>query len=283
MTGRNIGFVSEGEQRLLHGGSVFIAGVGGMGGAAVQSLARAGVGHFAIADIDRFEISNLNRQVFATLDNIGANKVETTRSAIASINPDATVTTFGADWLERLDEILVDNKVVINGMDDIAAGIMLYRKAREHRATVIDAFISPLPSVVVVSPDAPRPEERLHFPSLGREVSSLSRADLDRCREAEVLYVMSSSSSVNHIDMNVAAELLAGTRARPSFAPMVIITGNLMAIEALQLLLGRASTVDHRGAFFNPWTFEVVRPRNVASQWLRMRIAKRVMRSMTPP
>ena len=62
MTTRNTGFVSADEQARLKGASVFIPGVGGMGGAAFMALVRAGVGRFTIADLDVFEVSNLNRQ-----------------------------------------------------------------------------------------------------------------------------------------------------------------------------------------------------------------------------
>ena len=277
MTGRNIGFVTEAEQAAIARSSVFICGVGGMGGAAAQSLARSGVGRLILADIDQFELSNLNRQVFATLETIGLDKANVARDAIASINPSAHVDTYGADWVTHLDEILGTCSIVINGMDDVAAGITLYRKARMHAAAVIDAYTSPLPSVSVVSPRAPRPEERLGFPSVGRDPHAMTRREIDACREAEILYVMANSSSADHVDLGVAVELLAGRRARPSFAPMVITTGNLMAFEAINLILGRTSAVDHRGVFFNPWTFEVERPRGFAANWLRMRVARHEM------
>ena len=47
-TTRNIGFISEREQEALRAAKVLVIGVGGMGGAALQSLARTGVGAFAI-------------------------------------------------------------------------------------------------------------------------------------------------------------------------------------------------------------------------------------------
>ncbi|HEX2094048.1 MAG TPA: hypothetical protein VHG28_16720, partial [Longimicrobiaceae bacterium] len=49
----------------------------------------------------------------------------------------------------------------------------------------------------------------------------------DGCGEA--VYVMTHSSSHRHIDPGVASEMMAGRRSRSSFAPMVILTGNLMA------------------------------------------------------
>jgi len=281
MTTRNAGFLTPAEQRALRDGRVFVCGVGGMGGAALQSLVRAGVGHFTLADMDVFETSNLNRQLFATLDTVGHPKVAATAAALTRINPDVGLTTFGAEWVDRLDDILPAHQIIINGMDDLPAGIALYRKAREHGATVIDAYTAPLPSVAVVRPADPRPEERLHFPTLGTDWRAITTAQADACKATEAIYVMVHSSSVDHIDLAVAAELLAGKRSRPSFAPMVIETGTLMAFEAIKLLLGRRSGVDHRGVFLNPWTLKVERPRSALVAWVRERIARRFLARMT--
>ena len=280
MTHRNAGFVTEAEQARLRTTPVFVCGVGGMGGAAVQSLARAGMERLAIADMDVFEVSNLNRQVFADLQTVGMGKVEATVQRLAAINPGLRPVTFGAEWTERLDEILAEYKVVVNGMDDLAAGIHLYRKAREHGATVIDAYTSPLPSVTLVRPGDPRPEERLGFPTPGKRWDALSAEDADACKMAEATYVMVHSSSAEHIDLDFAAEMLAGKRSRPSFAPMVILTGNLMAYEVVKLALGRPSGVDYRGCFYNPWTLQVERPRAALVAWLRLQVVRRKLREL---
>jgi molybdopterin/thiamine biosynthesis adenylyltransferase len=219
----------------------------------------------------------MNRQVFATLDTVGMPKVWATGEALCRINPEVELTAYGAEWVDRLDEILPSHPVVVNGMDDLAAGIRLYRKAREHGATVIDAYTAPLPSVTVVAPSAPRPEERLGFPTVGIDPRTLTREQIDACKVAEALYVMVHSSSAEHIDLGVAAELMAGKRSRPSFAPMVIATGTLMAFEAVKLLLGRPSGVDHRGVFFDPWTMRVERPRSAPAAWAMKRAARRVL------
>ena len=88
MTTRNAGFVTPAEQERLRAASVFIPGVGGMGGAAFMALVRAGIGRFTIADLDRFEVSNLNRQLFATLDTAGRLKAEAAAEAALRINPE---------------------------------------------------------------------------------------------------------------------------------------------------------------------------------------------------
>jgi threonine dehydrogenase-like Zn-dependent dehydrogenase len=279
-TQRNIGFVRAGEQEVLRAAKVLVIGVGGMGGAAVQALVRAGIGHFALADLDTFEISNLNRQVFATLDTVGADKAAATQAAMRRINPEVNIELAGAQWLDQLDALLAQYRVVINGMDDIAAGIVLYRKAREHGAVVIDAYTSPLPSVTVVKPAAPRPEERMAWPSRGRDPSTFDQAMLAACFGRELEYVLVHSSSANHIDIDAARELMLGRRKRMSFAPMVITTGNLMAFEAIKLILGRARSADERGYFFNPWTLRTEHSRSAPVAWLRRALVRRFLARM---
>jgi molybdopterin/thiamine biosynthesis adenylyltransferase len=283
MTGRNIGFVTPNEQRALRDGRVFICGVGGMGGAAAMALARAGIGNLVIADLDVFEASNLNRQVFAFDDTLGRPKTDVTRERLAAINPEIRVTTIGRDWPSRLDELLADRRIVINGMDDVIAGVHLYRKARDVGATVIDAYTSPLPSVTVVRPDDPRPEERLGFPTVGIAPEAITPETRDECLRREIEYVLVHSSSAEHIDLSIAAEVVAGRRSRMSFAPMVVTTGCLMAFEAIALLLGRKTKTDFRGWFFNPRGASVERPHPLPVAWMRRRLVRQFMsRSLAP-
>lgn len=259
-TTRNFGFVTHGEQTRLHNGAVFVAGVGGMGGACLASLARAGVGRLAFADIDRFEISNLNRQVFSNLDTIGEEKAPASAAAVKRINPEIELEVYGSEWTTRLPEIAKRYPVIVNGCDDIAATVHLYRVARDAGAAVIDAYASPLPSVTLVRPQAPRPEDRLAYPTRGKAWDALTEDETRGAFLKELEYVLTNSSSASHIDLQAAAEVASGKRKRMSFAPMVITAGNLMAYEALQMVMGRPSKTDHRGWFFNPYGPRVERP-----------------------
>jgi molybdopterin-synthase adenylyltransferase len=281
LTGRNIGFVTETEQHSLRRAAVFVCGIGGMGGACLNSLARAGVMRFAVADPDTFERSNMNRQLFAFLSNVGRRKVDATSALLRDINPEIAIESHGGDCSEHLDKILVGYSIVVNGMDDIAAAIVLYRKARKHGATVVDAYPSPLPSVAVVRPGDPRPEERLAYPTVNRARENFTSELIRDCLRREIEYVMTHSSSAAHLDLDIAAEVLAGTRPRMSFAPPVIITGNLMALEVINLILGRRSGTDHRGYFFNPWTTRVERPRLAPIAWVRAFAVHRALGRLT--
>lgn len=260
MTTRNRGFVTAEEQARLRTARVLIPGVGGMGGAAFMALVRAGVGRFIIADIDTFEVSNLNRQLFATLDTVGQPKAEAARAGALRINPEAEIELLGGEWTEALDRLIAAADVVVNGMDDAAAGVHLYRRAKAHGRTVIDAYASPLPSVTVVRPDAPRPEERLRYPTVGVGWTDITAEMRVACLQREIEYVLTNSSSHRHVDLDVAAEVAAGKRSRFSFSTMVTMAGTLMAEEAVRVILGRAGGADHRGYFFNPHRARVERP-----------------------
>jgi molybdopterin/thiamine biosynthesis adenylyltransferase len=257
---RNIGFVTPAEQSRLRGARVAVIGVGGMGGAAFATLVRAGIGAFTIADIDEFEISNLNRQMFAFLETVGQPKAACAAAAARRINPEVALDVLGPEWLDRIDAIAATHPVIVNGMDDIAAGIALYRAAARHGATVIDAYASVLPSVIVVRPGDPRPEERLRFPTIGRDPAGLTADERNACFLREIIWVMTHSSSADHVDLALAAEVAAGQRKRFSFAPMVTMTGAWMAQEAIQCVLGRPPGADFRGVFLNPYRGRIERP-----------------------
>jgi molybdopterin/thiamine biosynthesis adenylyltransferase len=260
MTTRNLGFVTAADQEKLRAAHVFIPGVGGMGGACFMALLRAGVGHFTIADIDTFEISNINRQVFAFTDTVGRLKAEVAAEAARRINPEATVRVLGAEWLEQIEALAAAHAVIVNGTDDAQATVRLYRAARDKRATVIDAYAATLPSVYVVRPDDPRPEERMGYPTVGKDWRAIDDADRAACLLKELEWALTHSSTHKYVDLTIAGELAAGKRKRFSFAPMVITTGNLMAYEAIRTILGHAGGADHRGYFFNPHALRVERP-----------------------
>ncbi len=259
-TTRNLGFITKAEQAALRDGAVFVAGVGGMGGASFLALVRAGVGRFAVCDIDVFETSNMNRQVFAFTDTVGQDKAEAACAAARRINPEVQIERLGAEWIDQVADLAGRYPVIVNGTDDIAAGVALYRAAKAAGATVIDAYASPLPSVIVVRPSDPRPEERLGYPTHGKALDAIRPEDLRASFMKELEYVMTHSSAARHVDLDAAAALASGTAKRMSFAPMVISTGCLMAYEALWLVMGRRSATDCRGWFLNPFAGRVERP-----------------------
>lgn len=280
MTTRNIGFVTEAEQVRIHDAPVFICGVGGMGGACLMALVRAGFTRLIIADLDDFEVSNLNRQLFATLDSVGQHKAEASRDQCLRINPEAQIEVLGRDWPDHLERVLATAKIVVNGADDLIAGLMLYRGARASGGTVIDAYASPLPSVYVTRPGDPMPEERLRYPTRGKPLEAVTDGDRAAAFLCEVEHVMLHSSSRHHIDLALAGEVAAGRRSRMSFAPMVISTGMLMAHEVVQLATGRPSRTGYRGWFLNIYRSRIEHPLPAPVAMLLRPIVRRALGRM---
>lgn len=91
---RNIGWVTPAEQSVLRGKRIAIAGMGGVGGVHLLTLARLGVGAFHIADFDTFDIANFNRQVGATMSTLGQPKIDVLADMARDINPDIKLTRF---------------------------------------------------------------------------------------------------------------------------------------------------------------------------------------------
>lgn len=76
----------EGLSRLASA-HVFIAGIGGVGSWAAESLVRTCVGHITIADADTVAVSNINRQLMATYTSVGRPKTEVLAERLLDINP----------------------------------------------------------------------------------------------------------------------------------------------------------------------------------------------------
>jgi len=277
---RNIGFVTESEQERLRTAKVLVIGVGGMGGTALACLARSGIENFMITDIDTFEVSNLNRQIFAKVSVVGCEKVQVARDEILAVNPGINCEIIQGDWRLLLDQIFPRVDVVLNGCDDVRATVHLMRKAKEHGKTVIDAFASTLPNVYVVGPNDPRPEEFMKFPTVGRDPKDLTDTEVLTCAGLETEYVLVHSSTASHVVLEKAAEMVTGKRKRISFAPMVWMTGTLMAYEVIKVILKEKSQVSYTGVFYNPYTMKVETALNPVSAILKRSLVRAFLNKM---
>ncbi|MGV7210172.1 ThiF family adenylyltransferase [Oxalobacteraceae bacterium A2-2] len=93
---RNLGWVTAAEQQALRGKRVAIAGLGGVGGGHLLTLARLGIGAFHIADFDAFDLANFNRQAGANMNTLGQPKVEVLARMALDINPELDLRRFPA-------------------------------------------------------------------------------------------------------------------------------------------------------------------------------------------
>lgn len=80
-------FGEDGMERLRRA-RVIVFGAGGVGGAAIEALARGGIGELHVVDADTVLVSNMNRQLLASESTVGLAKTEAARRRVADIAPD---------------------------------------------------------------------------------------------------------------------------------------------------------------------------------------------------
>ena len=96
---RTIYLLGQEAARRLAGAHVALFGVGGVGGAVLEALVRAGVGRLTLIDGDDVAPSNLNRQIITDAGNIGVPKTAAAAARVSAINPDCIVRTVNAFYL----------------------------------------------------------------------------------------------------------------------------------------------------------------------------------------
>ncbi|MCR5737488.1 MAG: tRNA threonylcarbamoyladenosine dehydratase [Eubacterium sp.] len=121
---------------------VAIFGVGGVGGYTVEALARSGVGTFDLIDDDQVCLTNINRQIIATMDTVGKNKIDVAKERILSINPKATVHTYQTFYLpETADQFdFTQYDYVVDAIDTVTGKIQLVMAAKEAGVPIISSM-----------------------------------------------------------------------------------------------------------------------------------------------
>ena len=121
---------------------VAVFGIGGVGGHAVDALARCGVGALDLIDNDTVSLTNLNRQLVALHSTIGRYKVDVAAARIADINPRAIVRTYRTFYLPetagQFDFSQYD--YVIGAIDTVTAKLDLAERAYRTGTPIISAM-----------------------------------------------------------------------------------------------------------------------------------------------
>lgn len=195
------GFDFDGQE-ALKAASVLVVGLGGLGCAAAQYLAAAGVGRMTLLDFDTVSLSNLQRQTLHSDATIGQPKVDSARAALARINPHVDLTAINALLDDAaLEQQIAAHDLVLDCTDNVQIRNQLNAGCFAHK-------------VPLVSGAAIRMEGQVSVFTYGegepcyRCLSRLFGENALTCVEAGVM------------------------------APLVGVIGSLQAMEALKLLAG---------------------------------------------
>lgn len=121
---------------------VAVFGVGGVGGYVCEALVRSGVGAFDLIDNDTVSLTNINRQIIATLSNVGKYKTEAMKERMLDINPEVDVVIHNCFFLpENADEFdFSQYDYVVDAVDTVTAKLEIIMKAKAAGVPVISAM-----------------------------------------------------------------------------------------------------------------------------------------------
>ena len=125
-------------QEKLKDSRMLIVGLGGLGCAASQYLAAAGVGHLTLLDFDTVSLSNLQRQVLHTDSRLNMPKVESAKIALQQINPHVEIETINAQLSEeKLAEIIPHFDVILDCTDNVDIRNALDRRCEQAKIPLV--------------------------------------------------------------------------------------------------------------------------------------------------
>ncbi|RCX06288.1 MULTISPECIES: molybdopterin-synthase adenylyltransferase MoeB [Kosakonia] len=131
------GFDFDGQERLK-AARVLVVGLGGLGCAAAQYLAAAGIGQMTLLDFDTVALSNLQRQTLHSDADIGVAKVDSARESLLRINPNVHYTAINA----LLDDTALFTQIaahdlVLDCTDNVAIRNQLNAGCFQHRVPLV--------------------------------------------------------------------------------------------------------------------------------------------------
>ena len=125
--------------RRLQKARVAVFGLGGVGGYAVEALARSGVGSLDLIDSDTVSVSNLNRQLLATHSTVGMLKVDAARNRVLDINPHCAVRTYPVFYTPetagQFDFTQYD--YIVDAIDTVTGKLALVERAKAADTPII--------------------------------------------------------------------------------------------------------------------------------------------------
>ena len=125
-------------QEQLKTSRVLVVGLGGLGCAAAQYLAAAGIGQLTLLDFDTVALSNLQRQTLHSDATIGQPKVDSARDALARINPHVTLATHNALLEEAaLWALIAEQDLVLDCTDNVAIRNQLNAGCFRHKVPLV--------------------------------------------------------------------------------------------------------------------------------------------------
>lgn len=211
------------NQGKLKNSKVLVFGLGGVGGAVCEALARSGIGTLGLVDKDVVDITNINRQLIATESTIGMKKTEATEKRLLEINPKINLNKYDLFYLpETAEQIeLSEYDYIVDAIDNVTAKLELIKRAKEQNISIISSMGT---------------GNKIHPEML--EVADISKTSV--CPLARVIRRELRNKGINHLTVVYSKEEpqnIDGDRTPASSTFVPISAGVLIASRVVQDIL----------------------------------------------
>lgn len=231
---RNIGWLTGAEQSRLQQKRIAIAGMGGVGGFHLLTLARLGIGNFTIADLDAFELANFNRQVGSGMSTLGLDKVNVLAEMARDINPECDIR-IHPDGVHaaNLERFFHNVDLYVDGLDFFAF------EARERIFAHCALHSIPAVTVAPLGMSA----AMLYFRPRGMSFENYFQLSERPELEKAIRFLVGLAPSLMHRHYLVDPRVVDLREHRgPSTVIACQLCAGVAASEALKILLGRGRT-----------------------------------------
>ena len=212
---------SEANVRLS-AAKIALFGVGGVGGAVLEGLARAGVGNIDVFDNDTVAVTNLNRQLIATEQTVGLKKTDAAELRARAINPDIKIGKFDLFYLpENADSIdLSSYDFIVDAIDTVSSKLELALRAERLGVPIIS---------IMGTGNKLNPEQLKISDIYKTSVCPLCRVMRTELKKRGVKKLTCVWSDEVSLTPNELAEKRENGRQAPASAPFVPIAAGILA------------------------------------------------------
>ncbi|WP_298775949.1 molybdopterin-synthase adenylyltransferase MoeB [uncultured Shewanella sp.] len=209
----------EGQEKLKSA-RVLVIGVGGLGCAASQYLAVAGIGQLTLVDFDVVSESNLQRQVLHDDSKINALKVMSAKQALEKLNPHIQIAIFATKLDDHnMSALIAEHDLVIDCTDNVWVREQVNQACFTHKTPLVSGAAIRMEGMVTV-------------------------------------FNYQDNMPCYHCFSQLFGEQMLSCVESGILAPVVGIIGSIQALEAIKLLLDIGDTLTGRLLFFDAMTME---------------------------
>lgn len=237
MVNRNLGLFSEEQQEKLRRSCVAVCGLGGLGGPISEMLCRLGIGSFKLLDHGTFEPTNLNRQIFCFTDTDGRLKTDVTEEYLRRINPEVKTEKYLEVNEENIESFMAGVDVAVLAVDSVIPCIVISRAARRLGIPAVEGWAGVFANARVFTSETPTLEETYNFPTIGRDISSISREEAGQLAIMSLQTVVAQIQGIGDYYQASDWQRLQEKNEGTTLCPCVWLTCALMANETMKIIL----------------------------------------------